>query len=99
MPVKVYLTQMLVRHLDISPELTVDAESLGSLIDVLEGSHRGFRDSICDESGRIRAYVNVFLNGEKLSQDSGALGTPLSNGDELYILASVAGGNRLSWSS
>jgi len=95
-PVKVYLTQMLVRHLDISPELTVDAESLGKLIDGVERSHPGFRDSICDESGRIRAYVNVFLNGEKLGQDAGALSSRLSDGDELYILASVAGGNRLS---
>ena len=96
MPVKVYLTQMLVRHLDISPEFTVDAGSLGNLIDDVERSHRGFRDSICDESGRIRAYVNVFLNGEKLGHGPGAMKTVLSNGDELYILASVAGGNRLS---
>jgi sulfur-carrier protein len=90
--VSVHLTQMLVRHLNIKPEFTVEAKSLGGLLDCVEREHRGFTDSICDELGRIRVYVNVFVNGENVSQDSEALSTPLADGDEVYILASVAGG-------
>ena len=92
MPVRVYLTRMLVRHLNIAPELSVEAGSLGDLFDKIESNHRGFRDSVCDESGRIRTYVNVFLNGERVAQEPGFGSTPVSNGDEVYILASVAGG-------
>jgi molybdopterin synthase sulfur carrier subunit len=83
---------MLVRHLNAKPEFTVDTKDLGALFDAAEGRFHGFRDSVCDESGRIRVYVNVFVNGEIVSQKPDALSTKLSDGDEVYILASVAGG-------
>ncbi len=92
MTVRVYVTEMLVRHLNARPEFTVDAKNLGDLLDVIERKYRGFRDSVCDESGKIRIYVNVFVNGENVRQDHEALSTPLADGDEVYILASVAGG-------
>ena len=92
MPVKVHVTRMLVRHLNTSPEFTADARDLGELLDVLEKRHEGFRDSICDEAGRIRIYVNVFVNGENVRNEDEPLSTPLGDGDEIYILASVAGG-------
>lgn len=92
MPVQVHVTQMLVRHLNVKPDFAVDASDLEGLLDEMERTHQGFRDSICDESGKIRTYVNVFVNGENVRQDSDALSTPLRDGDEVYILASVAGG-------
>ena|SRR5208282_1745323 len=90
--VRVCVTQMLVRHLNAKPEFTVDAKDLGALLDASEGKFPGFRDSVCDESGRIRVYVNVFVNGEIVGQGPETLSTPLADGDEVYILASVAGG-------
>lgn len=92
MPVRVYVTQMLVRHLNTRPEFTVEAKNLEDLLNEIERKHQGFRDSICDESGRIRIYVNVFVNGQNVMRDPEALSTPLADGDEVYILASVAGG-------
>ncbi len=98
MPVKVHVTNMLVRHLNTKPDFEVRAKSLGELLDVVDRDVEGFRDSICDEAGRIRVYVNVFVNGENVSQDhhhhhdDDALSFPLGEGDEVYILASVAGG-------
>jgi molybdopterin synthase sulfur carrier subunit len=91
-PARVHVTQMLVRHLNVRPEFAVEAKSLEALLDEVDRDCHGFRDSICDESGKIRVYVNVFVNGENVSQDAEALSTPLSDGDEIYILASVAGG-------
>jgi molybdopterin synthase sulfur carrier subunit len=91
--VKVHLTEMLARHLNTRSEFTVDApRNLGDLFDFLERDCKGFRDSICEETGTIRTYVNVFVNDENVRQDSNALSTPLTDGDEVYILASVAGG-------
>ena len=92
MPVTVRLTQMLVRHLGIEPELTAEAGTVEELLDAIDADHQGFRDSVCDESGRIRVYVNVFVNGRMLEREPRALSTRLSDGDEVYILASVAGG-------
>lgn len=94
MPVKVHVTRMLVRHLDLKPEFSADANNLGDLLDVVDRNVEGFRDSICDETGRIRTYVNVFLNGENVSQDPRGPNLPLHDGDEIYILANVAGGTR-----
>jgi molybdopterin synthase sulfur carrier subunit len=83
---------MLVRHLGCPGDLTVDASSLDDLLSRLDARYPGFRDSICDEVGRIRVYVNVFLNGELIAREPSALFASLSEGDEVYILASVAGG-------
>jgi sulfur-carrier protein len=91
-PVKVHVTNMLVRHLDTEPDFEVRARSLGELLDTVDRDVDGFRDSICDEAGRIRVYVNVFVNGESIEKGGDALSTPLGEGDEVYILASVAGG-------
>jgi molybdopterin synthase sulfur carrier subunit len=90
--VKVHVTEMLVRHIDAKPEFTVDAKDIESLLDAADRKFQGFRDSVCDESGRIRIYVNVFVNGELITRDPEALSTPLADGDEVYVLASVAGG-------
>jgi sulfur-carrier protein len=93
-PVKVHVTNMLVRHLNVKPDFEVRAKSLGEMLDAVDRDAEGFRDSICDEAGRIRVYVNVFVNGENVSQGRDALSVPLGDSDEVYILASVAGGTR-----
>lgn len=94
MPVKVHVTRMLVRHLNVEPEFTADAGTLAELLDVVDGRIEGFRDSVCDETGTVRTYVNVFVNGENVSQDDRGLAVALRDGDQVYILANVAGGER-----
>ena len=44
-----------------------------------------------DESGELRRFVNVFVNGEDVRFLSG-LETPLKSGDEVSIVPAVAGG-------
>lgn len=46
---------------------------------------------IRDESGTIRRYVNVFVDGEDVRRLSG-LDTPVGAAAEVQILPSVAGG-------
>ncbi|MDA4114282.1 MAG: MoaD/ThiS family protein [Thaumarchaeota archaeon] len=92
MPLRVYLTQMLVRHLGLKAEFTAEARTVEELLDTIDAEHHGFRDSVCDESGHIRVYVNVFVNGRMLGREPDALSRRLSDGDEVHILASVAGG-------
>lgn len=92
MPVNVRVTRMLIRHIDIPPTFSVEATSLGELLDKADRQHEGLRDSVCDETSAIRTYVNVFVNGENVSQGRAPLSVPLKDGDEVYILANVAGG-------
>ncbi|MEU4195834.1 MoaD/ThiS family protein [Kribbella sp. NPDC026611] len=49
------------------------------------------RRRLTDEQGAVRRHVNVYL-GDNNIRDLSGLDTPVSEGDELMILPSVAGG-------
>ena len=51
----------------------------------------GIRDRILDDHDRPREYVNIFVNGQNV-RDGDAERTRLKDGDEIYILPSIAGG-------
>jgi MoaD family protein len=72
-----------------------EVESRGSniieLIDQLEKDFPGFKDRICDEKGKIRRFINIYVNEEDvrfLQQDK----TLLKDGDEVSIIPAIAGG-------
>lgn len=67
------------------------SESLGQCIESLDQEYPGLKDRLCDESGELRRFVNVFVNGEDVRFLSG-LQTPLKSGDEVSIVPAVAGG-------
>jgi sulfur-carrier protein len=91
-PVKVHVTHMLVRHLDVQPDFAVDAKNLQEMLDSVDRAHQGFRDSVCDETGTLRTHVNVFVNGENVEHERSPRSLALKDGDEIYILANIAGG-------
>ncbi len=69
----------------------VDGPTVGALIDQLEAHHPGLKDRLCDESGAVRRFVNIFVNDEdiRFMQD---LETPVKAGDEISIVPAIAGG-------
>ena len=69
-----------------------DGGSLSALIDGLDMSFPGIKERICDPSGEIRRFVNVYVNGEDVRFMDG-LGTALKTGDEVSIVPAVAGGS------
>jgi molybdopterin synthase sulfur carrier subunit len=92
MVIKLFVTAPLAEDVGSSQKLSVNASSVGDLLQIMDKKASGFKDRICDEAGRIRPYVNVFVNGVNIRSKEGALNTPLSDGDSVYILPSVAGG-------
>jgi molybdopterin synthase sulfur carrier subunit len=68
-----------------------ESGSLAELIDALEGQHPGLKERLCDETGELRRFVNVYVNGEDVRFLSG-LGTPIEAGAEVSIVPAVAGG-------
>ncbi|MCH7510941.1 MAG: MoaD family protein [Chloroflexi bacterium] len=68
-----------------------ESETLAQLIDVIEGQYPGLKERICDETGELRRFVNVYVNGEDVRFLSG-LQTPLEPGAEVSIVPAVAGG-------
>ena len=68
-----------------------ESETLAQLIDVIEGQYPGLKERICDETGELRRFVNVYVNGEDVRFLSG-LQTSLDPDAEVSIVPAVAGG-------
>ncbi|OGO50983.1 MAG: molybdopterin synthase sulfur carrier subunit [Chloroflexi bacterium RBG_16_68_14] len=68
-----------------------ESRSLAELIDALEEQHPGLKERLCDETGELRRFVNIYVNGEDVRFLSG-LQTPIEAGAEVSIVPAVAGG-------
>ncbi len=71
--------------------LEVTGGTLQQCIDELETGFPGFKDRLCDESGQVRRFVNIYVNGEDVRFLSGVT-TAIKAGDEISIVPAVAGG-------
>ena len=78
----------LTNELDV---VSSDDGSLGACINNLETEYPGLKDRICDETGEIRRFVNIYVNGEDVRFLQG-LQTNVKAGDEVSIIPAVAGG-------
>ncbi len=76
--------------------VSADGASLSECISSLEASYPGLKERLCDESGEIRRFVNIYVNGEDVRFLQG-LATSLKDGDEVSIVPAVAGGGRKAW--
>ena len=70
---------------------SVEGGSLVQVIDSLETQYPGIRERLCDESGDLRHFVNIYINGEDVRFLQG-LKTNTKSGDEVSIVPAVAGG-------
>ena len=69
----------------------VDADSVEHLFDALEAKYPRLRFRLRDETGTLRRYVRVFVDGEDVSATTG-VATPLAGARAVDILHSIAGG-------
>ena len=72
-------------------EVELLAESVGDCLNNLETQFPGIRETICDEQGELRGFINIYVNGEDVRLLQG-LATPLHSGDEVSIVPALAGG-------
>ncbi|MEX0785992.1 MAG: ubiquitin-like small modifier protein 1 [Dehalococcoidia bacterium] len=68
-----------------------ESGSLSELIDALEAQFPGLKERICDETGELRRFVNVYVNGEDVRFMSG-IKTAIEADAEVSIVPAVAGG-------
>lgn len=72
-------------------EVEAKADSIGDLISALDASYPGMKERLCDETGTVRRFVNIYVNDEDIRflthQD-----TPLKDGDQVSIVPAIAGG-------
>ena len=66
----------------------VAGATVGELLQALERTKPPLDGWILDERDRIRRHINVFVNGERASED-----TPVAAGDEVDVLPAISGGS------
>lgn len=91
MPVVVRIPTPLRKFTAGQAEVEVSGRTVGEVLDNLYDTHCEFRTRICDESGQLRRFVNLYLNDEDIRFLSN-LDTPVKDGDRLSIVPSIAGG-------
>jgi sulfur-carrier protein len=72
-------------------EVEADGDSIAALIDDLDHSFPGMKERLCDETGALRRFVNIYLNEEDIRFHKG-LHTSVKAADEVSIIPAIAGG-------
>jgi len=72
-------------------EVSAAGADIATLIDNLDKAFPGLKDRVCDESGNVRRFVNIYVNGEDIRflQEKS---TPVNENDEISIVPAIAGG-------
>ena len=91
MPVTVLIPQPLRNLTGNLSKVSGEGSTLVQLVANLEGSYPGMKERVLDESGQLRRFVNIYVNGEDVRFTDG-LSTSLKDGDEISIVPAVAGG-------
>ncbi len=71
-------------------EVDAQAHTIVEMIDTLNASHPGIKDRLCDDTGELRRFVNIYVNEEDIRFLKGKE-TSLKDGDEVSIVPAIAG--------
>jgi MoaD family protein len=91
MTITVQVPGVLRNYCEGAAELSLSAPSVRDVLEQLERSHPDLHRSICDETGKLRRHINLFVNTSHV-RDRQGLDTALAPGDVVTILPAVSGG-------
>ena len=72
-------------------ELRLQTASLRTMLEQLERRYPALHRSICDETGKLRQHINLWVNTDHM-RDRDGLDTLLVAGDVVTIMTAVSGG-------
>ena len=91
MAVQVLIPTPLQKFTGNEASVSVEASSVEDLLQALESHFPGILGRLCDENGKLRRFLNVYVNSEDIRfLDNQS--TALADGDEVSIVPAVAGG-------
>ncbi|MEA2422248.1 MAG: sulfur-carrier protein [Thermoleophilaceae bacterium] len=67
--------------------LAIEGATVGDLLREVERAHPATSGWILDERGSVRRHINVFVNGERVSQDAA-----VGDEDRVDVLPAISGG-------
>jgi len=93
MPIQVRIPTPLRKFTGGAESVTASGATVAAIVQDVESRHPGLKERICDDAGKVRRFVNVYVNGEDIRFLS-SLDTPVKDGDEISIVPAIAGGAR-----
>lgn len=91
MSIKVRIPTPLRKLTNGSDEVTAAGSNVAEIIEDLEKAYPGLKERICEGDGKLRRFVNIYLNDEDIRFKNN-LETELKENDELSIIPAIAGG-------
>ena len=91
MGVKVRIPTPLQKMTNNQAEVETQGANIAEIINGLEKSFPGIKGRLCDETGKVRRFVNIYVNDEDirfLDKEN----TRVKTGDEISIIPAIAGG-------
>ncbi|MCA9617616.1 MAG: MoaD/ThiS family protein [Myxococcales bacterium] len=71
--------------------IEVEATTIAEVVAALENLAPGFAFYVCDERGRLRMHVNIFIGEERIA-DRSQLSDRVDERSRVYILQALSGG-------
>ena len=90
---KVLIPTPLRQYAGKNDAVEVEATTVGEALGRLTGQHPELRRHLYTEEGKLRSFVNVYVNDEDIRYLSKEH-TPLGAADVISIVPSIAGGRR-----
>ena len=91
MAIKVLIPSPLRTLTQGAAEVEMEGATLDDLIKNLDEKYQGIKARICDEQGKLRRFVNVYVNEEDV-RFLQSEATTLKSGDTVSIIPAIAGG-------
>ncbi|MDH5477441.1 MAG: MoaD/ThiS family protein [Nitrospinota bacterium] len=89
--VKVRIPTPLQRLTKGESEIAGTGETIKEVIAGLEANFPGFSERLYDEEGKLRRFINIYVNEEDIRFLDGE-NTKLSDGDDISVIPAIAGG-------
>lgn len=91
MSVRVRVPTPLRKFTQGSDEVDANGATVAAMFDDLEQNHPGIKERIMDDGGKVRRFVNVYVNGDDIRFLKN-VDTALKDGDNISIVPAIAGG-------
>ena len=89
---KVLVPTPLRQYTGSKDSVELNGSTVGEVLDSLTGEYKELRRHLYSEEGKLRSFVNIYLNDEDIRYLAKEA-TPVSGKDTLSIVPSIAGGH------
>ena len=91
MKIQLQIPRVLEQYSGGKSEFDTQCQSIAELLDFMRQEQPDVYYCVCDETGRLRQHVNLFVNNELLLERDN-FKTKLNDGDVVSVFQSVSGG-------